>query len=112
MNITKGFIPNVLILSVCFALGYAMAPMAAIVGGIVGSQLAPSPQWATLPFAMIIVGIAIWTFPASSIMRLIGRRNGFSLFAVVAGLACLTAAYAIHIEHFLLYCAGMFFIGA
>ena len=106
-----GMTRNVFILSICQALGFSIAPFVSLVGGIVGTQLAPNPIWSTLPVACVVVGTALFTFPASRIMRAIGRRNGFSLFALIAALASLLAAYAIGIESFYLFCLATLILG-
>ncbi len=53
--------------------------------GLVGAVLAPSPGLATLPVALVTVGAALTTVPASLFMRRFGRRAGF-LVGAVAGL--------------------------
>ncbi|MBI2287470.1 MAG: MFS transporter [Chloroflexi bacterium] len=102
---------NVAILSACQALGFSGVPLVLLAGGIVGSELAPSPAWATLPIALVTVGIALFTIPASLLMKLIGRKRGFIIAAVVATVAALGAAFAIAIQNFFLFCLMMLFIG-
>ncbi len=80
-------------------------------GGIIGADLAPYPSWATLPIALMIIGMALFTIPASLLMKKIGRRSGFILAVCIAALASLGAAYAIQTENFFLFCAAVFFIG-
>ena len=38
-----------------------------LLGGIVGSELAPAPQLATLPLSLVIVGVAFATVPAARV---------------------------------------------
>src|SRR3990172_9245730 len=78
---------NVIILSVCQAIGFSGAPLALLLGGIVGSEIAPSQAWATLPIAASVIGIAVFTIPAALIMKRIGRKRGFILAAMVASVA-------------------------
>ena len=53
-------------------------------GGIIGTDLAPSPALATLPVSLLVIGTALTTIPATMIMQRIGRRFGFALAATVA----------------------------
>src|SRR4030067_1843789 len=75
---------NVAILSACQALGFSGVPLVLLAGSIVGSELAPSPAWATLPIASVVVGIALFTIPAALIMNRLGRKRGFLIAAPVA----------------------------
>jgi len=102
---------NVVILSICQALGFSGVPLVLLAGGIVGSELAPSPAWATLPIAFVVVGIALFTIPAALIMNWIGRKRGFILAAIVAAVAALGAALAIAVQSFPLFCLMMLFMG-
>lgn len=102
---------NIYILSVCQGFGMSGAPMVILLGGIIGAQLAPYPSWATLPIAFMIIGVALFTVPASLIMKKIGRRFGFMGAVGVGALAALELAYAIHVENFFLFCVGTLFIG-
>mgnify|MGYP003338147629 CR=1 FL=1 len=53
------------------------APIVVLLGGIVGATMAPVPGLATLPVALMIVGTAMSTIPASLLMRRVGRKVGF-----------------------------------
>ena len=102
---------NVVILSICQALGFSGVPLVLLAGGIVGSELAPSPAWATLPIAFVVVGIAVFTIPAALVMNWIGRKRGFIIAAIVAAVAALGAALAIAVQSFPLFCLMMLFMG-
>ncbi len=102
---------NIIVLGLSQACAMSGAPMIILLGGIIGAKLAPYPSWATLPIAIMIVGVAIFTIPASLIMKKIGRRYGFMMAVVVAAVAALGGAYAIHIENFFLFCAAILFMG-
>ena len=101
-----------MILGLSQALAMAGPPMVILLGGIIGSELAPYPSWATLPVAIMIVGVAFSSIPASLLMRKIGRRFGFMAGVGVAALAASGAAYAIRLESFSLFCIAIFFMGA
>ncbi len=102
---------NLLLLAAGQALGSAGVSMVVLVGGIVGSRLAPSPAWSTLPAAAMVVGLAAASAPAALFMRRVGRRPGFLLGAVLAGLACGLGALAIAGGSFALLCAATALIG-
>ena len=51
---------NVWLLMLAQALNQSSAPLVVLVGGLIGSQLAPSPQWVTLPIALMVVGQTTW----------------------------------------------------
>lgn len=103
---------NVPILSISQALGMSGPPIIVLLGGIIASDLAPSPSWATLPISIMVTGVALSTIPAALLMKRIGRRRGFMAAAIVAGLAALLAAYAIARGSFVLFCAATLLIGA
>lgn len=102
---------NVIILSLCYTIGFSGVPMVFLVGGIVGSELAPSPAWATLPVAVLVVGTALSTIPAAFTMKRVGRKRGFILAAAIASIAALAAASAIAVKSFFLFSASLLFIG-
>ncbi|MBI4285396.1 MAG: MFS transporter [Chloroflexi bacterium] len=86
-------------------------PLAILSGTIVGAALAPRPSWATLPVAILVAGMALFSMPAALIMRKIGRKRGFIGAAIIAAAAALLAASAIGIRSFWLFCAALFLIG-
>jgi predicted MFS family arabinose efflux permease len=94
------------------ALGMSGAPVIVLLGGIIGTSLAPHPSWATLPVAMLVVGGAHFTVPAAMMMEKIGRRPGFMIASFVASLATLGGMTAIARGSFSLFCLSALFIGA
>jgi len=93
------------------ALGLAGAPVIVLLGGILGAEFAPSPAWATLPVAMMVVGVAVCTVPAALSMERIGRRRGFMIASTVAAAAALLGIHAIAAGSFVLFCLVAFLIG-
>ena len=100
----------VLTLAACMA--QTGAPIVVLLGGIIGAELAPSPGLATLPVALMILGTAASTIPASFIMRRFGRRKGFLFAASYAVVAGLLAAFAVQTAAFWLLCTATFLIGS
>ena len=88
------------------------APMVVLLGGIVGAGLAPLPGLATLPVALMIVGTAMTTIPASLLMRRMGRKFGFIFAACYAAFGGLLAALAIVNDGFWLLCVATFLVGS
>ena len=82
-----------------------------LLGGIVGSELAPVPQLATLPLSLMIVGVALATIPAALAMQRFGRRRAFIASVVLAAGASLAVAWAIVIASFALLCAASLVLG-
>ena len=99
----------VLTFAQCF--GQTAAPILVLLGGIVGAQIAPSIDWATLPIAIQIAGIAFAAIPASYLMSKIGRKAGFLAGTALAIFATLFAAWGIYQESFTLFCISSFLIG-
>ena len=103
---------NLAILGVATMLNRSAVPMIVLVGGLAGLGLAPDPALATLPVALNVVGLGLCTYPASSIMRRIGRRKGFVLASAVAGLAAIAAASSIMAASFTGLCVASAVVGA
>ncbi len=99
----------VLTFAQCF--GQTAAPILVLLGGIVGAQIAPSIDWATLPIAIQITGIASATIPASYLMSKVGRKTGFLGGTGLGILAALFAAWGIYQQSFALFCIASFLIG-
>jgi MFS family permease len=103
---------NVYVLSLAQALSAAGMMTIFLLGGIIGSELAPLPQLATLPVSLTVVGLAITAIPAALIMERIGRRNAFIASALLAAAAALAVAWAVVHASFWLLCAATLVLGA
>ncbi len=93
----------------CF--GQTAAPILVLLGGIIGTRIAPSSDLATLPLAFMIMGIASATIPASMLMANFGRKAGFVGGTCWAILASLLAAWSVQQSSFYLFCFASFLIG-
>ena len=82
-----------------------------LLSGIIGSMLIEFKYLATLPTGIMVSGVAVSAFFASSIMSIMGRRFGFCLGSVINTFGAILCAYSIYIESFYLYCFANFFIG-
>lgn len=102
---------NVTILAICQALSSSAGSLVVFVGGILGADLAPTPELSTLPITAMVIGTALAAVPASLFMRRYGRQSGFLAAALLAALAAGGAVGAILAHHFLLLCASILLIG-
>jgi MFS family permease len=106
-----GYERNIPILSLSQALAMCGPPMIVFLGGIIGAELAPNESLATLPVAMLVVGVALATIPAANMMRRIGRRRGFQFSTLLAAIGALLASLAVNLGSFLLFCLAILLIG-
>jgi MFS family permease len=103
---------NVLLLAFSQALMLSAIVMSMALGAILGSVLAPDKSYATLPIAVMVIGTAIASLPASILMRRFGRRTGF-LIGVCLGLGgSLLSAFALLQQSFALFVAGHLLLGS
>ena len=103
---------NVWILTISQALILSVSSMVVFVGGLVGAQLTPVENLATLPVASIVVGTAVMIPPVALLMNTIGRRRSFFILGVYSVFVALLASYAISISSFYLFCFSTFLFGA
>jgi MFS family permease len=109
--IEKSGARNLFVLTIGMAAAFSGAPLVALTGGLIGSDLSPSAALATLPIGTFVVGMAAASFPAAMVMRRMGRRRGFALGAAIAALACGLAVEAISSADFALFCIATLLIG-
>jgi MFS family permease len=83
-----------------------------LLGGIIGTHLAPAPAIATLPVSMLVAGVAAGVVPAGVLIHRFGRRAVFVGSALQAAAGCVLAGYAVTAGHYWLFCAAAFLIGA
>src|SRR5512143_2924207 len=99
---------NIPILGLSQVLSVSGVALLSLLGGLIGTDLSPSPAWVTLPVSLVTVGVALSTIPAALLMSRIGRRKGFAAAAGLASLASLLAAYAVQQRSFTLFCLATF----
>ncbi|MEM9100834.1 MAG: MFS transporter [Pseudomonadota bacterium] len=98
-------------LSACYSLMLSGPAMLFFIAGIIGLQLAPSPEYSTLPVGLSILGVAFNTVPVSLLMRRFGRKHVFVSFAIVGLLASLMASWSLILQNFWLFCLASALIG-
>lgn len=102
---------RVVLLSLCQALLWSAIITGISFTGLVGQALAPDPALATLPIALLAIGMAVVSGPASLFMARHGRRAGFLVGAVAGGIGWLVSCAAVFAESFWLLCAGHLILG-
>jgi len=102
---------NVYVLTLAQALSASGMMTMTLLGGILGSELAPAPQVATLPVSLTILGLALATFPAALLMQRIGRRRAFIASASLASVAALVVALGVVERSFVLLCSAALVLG-
>ena len=70
---------NVAVLATTQALLFTNNSTAIAINGLAGYALASNKAWATFPVTGWVIGAALVAFPASMLMKRIGRRAGFTL---------------------------------
>jgi MFS family permease len=68
-----------------------------VTSGLTGQMLAEHKGWATVPLAFQFIATMLTTFPASFLMKRIGRKSGFmvgALIGIIGGLIMAVATYA------------------
>ena len=102
---------NVIILAVCLALMMSATSLVIITSALVGAILAPNRFWATVPLACMFIGSLSCAFPASLLMKSIGRRAGFSVGLGFALAGAVVATLGLLGHNFFLFCGGSLLIG-
>ena len=103
---------NVAILATNQALFLIAAITVMTLSGLVGQRLTPNPALATLPVAMMMVGVVIAALPASLLMKRIGRRAGFLVGALLGGAGGgVVSVLGIATSSFWLFSAGNLLLG-
>jgi len=103
---------NVLVLATCQTLFGAGRSMIVLTAPLIAYGLMQEKSLATLPHALVIVGTALLTLPASLLMRRLGRRYGFAIGALIGSAGGVTCVLAIQIVDFWLFCLGTLLFGA
>ena len=102
---------NVLILSIAQGLSVTSTSINILNTGLVGSLLASSKAYATVPLSLQFLTIALTLIPVSLFMGKIGRKPMFLLGAVSAILGYIAIAFSIFDKNFLLFIFGSVLIG-
>ena len=94
-----------------YALMMAGGSLMVLIAGIIGTTFAPSPSLATLPVALVVVGVACAALPTGRLLGRYGRRRVFIAYAVLAIVAALAAARSLVEGSFTAFCGAAFLVG-
>lgn len=82
------------------------------VAALVGIQLSPDPSLATLPTTSMIIGLALFSGPATFIIYKLERQRAFMFGSGLSMVGGLLAAMGIVMGSFILFCSAMVLCGA
>ncbi len=102
---------DVVVLAAGQALTSTVTSLLTAVSSLSGALLAPTPALATVPVTATVLGTLAMIYPASGLMRRLGRRGGFMLKAgigIAGGVVCFTGLFA---ASFVVLVAGTFLLG-
>lgn len=103
---------NITRLALAQALAGANSVVFYATGAIVGNAIAPSSSLATLPITMFVLGMAACILPLGALARNYGRKTAFMTGTGTGVITGLTAALAVVLGSFLLFCIAAFLGGA
>lgn len=98
-------------LTIAFALMMSGTSMMVLIAGIIGTGFAPTVNLATLPVALVIVGVASSTLPTGKLLGRFGRKPVFIAYAFLAIAAGLLASASLVYGSFLTFCIAALLIG-
>ena len=78
-------------LMIAYSLMMAGTSLMVLLAGIIGTDFAPSSDLATLPIALVVVGLASSTLPTGRLLNRFGRQRVFIAYGFIAITAALTA---------------------
>ena len=107
----RGLPATVWRLTAAYILMMAGTPMMVLLAGIIGIEIAPSPSLATLPIALVVVGVAAATLPTGRLLDRFGRRPVFLAYGGVAIGSALLAMQGLATSQFGLFCFAAFLMG-
>jgi MFS family permease len=98
-------------LTLAYSLMLAGTSMIVLLAGIIGTSIAPSPDIATLPIALTVIGVACSTLPTGKLLNRFGRRSVFIANCLLAIAGALLASISLTYQSFTGFCAATFLIG-
>jgi MFS family permease len=98
-------------LTIAYSLMMAGTSLMVLLAGIIGVDFAPSTELATLPIALVVVGLALSTLPTGKFLTRFGRRRVFVAYGFLAVAAALTAATSLIRDTFAGFCTAAFMLG-
>jgi len=102
---------NVYLLILCQGLLFVNNTTLIAINGLVGLALAPTTVLATIPVTAYVIGSALASAPIARMMRVYGRRVGFTVGTVCGMLGTALAAVGAYHKLFWLVCLGTLVVG-
>lgn len=96
---------------VAYSLMMAGTSLMVLLAGIIGTEFAPSTDLATLPIALVVVGVAASTLPTGRLLHRFGRRRVFIVYGFIAIAAALLAMQSLLGDSFAGFCLAAFLMG-
>ena len=98
-------------LMIAYSLLMAGTSLMVLLAGIIGTDFAPSRDLATLPIALVVVGLASSTLPTGRLLHRFGRRPVFIAYGFIAIASALLAMLSLTEGTFTGFCAAAFMMG-
>jgi len=98
-------------LTIAYSLMMAGTSLMVLLAGIIGVEFAPSTELATLPIALVVVGLAASTLPTGKLLGRFGRRRVFIAYGCLAVAAALAAAWSLATDTFAGFCGAALLMG-
>jgi MFS family permease len=111
LSIKTNSYTNVGILAVANAFAFLGMPLVIFIASLVGTELAPSAGWATIPVAATLIGTAAGILPVSRVTARFGRKATSFLFIWIGVLSCFISSQGIATDSFWMFCFGTFLLG-
>jgi MFS family permease len=92
-------------------LAMSATPAVVIAANFLAVEIAPTPELATLPLTMVIIGTAMAVLPATWTLKTMGRRSGTMLGLFLGFLGAIAAGISAQQTSFYLLLAGCLLIG-
>ncbi len=96
---------------IAYSLMMAGTSMMVLLAGIIGTEFAPSTDLATLPIALVVVGVAASTLPTGKLLHRYGRRRVFIAYGFIAITAALVAMLSLITDSFTGFCLAAIMMG-
>jgi MFS family permease len=98
-------------LTIAYSMMMAGTSLMVLLAGIIGTEFAPSTDLATLPIALVVVGLAASTLPTGKLLHRFGRRPVFIAYGFIAIVAALLAMQSLILGTFSGFCLAAFLMG-
>jgi MFS family permease len=98
-------------LTLAYSLMMAGTSLMVLLAGIIGVEFAPSTEFATVPIALVVVGLAASTLPTGRLLGRFGRRRVFIAYGYLAVAAAIVAAWSLTADTFTGFCGAALMMG-